>query len=181
MLLHPWDFPGKSTGVGCHYLLWYIGTKKPKMSHDQSCDIGFIAVAWNRTGDLSEACLCVPKCSCPREAFYTTSSRAIVLLYIRECFPWQVKDEIWKQEGSGLSTTSLPASEYQCEPLCEAGKGPSAAFFLLFTKCSEFCSLSDHFWNMKWKQYERRGKKPKRSLCKNTSAPPPSPPNACVA
>ena len=21
-LLHPWDFPGKSTGVGCHYLLW---------------------------------------------------------------------------------------------------------------------------------------------------------------
>ena len=20
-LLHPWDFPGKSTGVGCHYLL----------------------------------------------------------------------------------------------------------------------------------------------------------------
>ena len=23
-LLHPWDFPGKSTGVGCHCLLWYI-------------------------------------------------------------------------------------------------------------------------------------------------------------
>ena len=21
-LLHPWDFPGKSTGVGCHRLLW---------------------------------------------------------------------------------------------------------------------------------------------------------------
>ena len=21
-LLHPWDFPGKSTGVGCHCLLW---------------------------------------------------------------------------------------------------------------------------------------------------------------
>ena len=23
-LLHPWDFPGKSTGVGCHCLLWVI-------------------------------------------------------------------------------------------------------------------------------------------------------------
>ena len=23
-LLHPWDFPGKSTGVGCHCLLWYM-------------------------------------------------------------------------------------------------------------------------------------------------------------
>ena len=23
-LLHPWDFPGKSTGVGCHCLLWWI-------------------------------------------------------------------------------------------------------------------------------------------------------------
>ena len=22
-LLRPWDFPGKSTGVGCHCLLWY--------------------------------------------------------------------------------------------------------------------------------------------------------------
>ena len=25
-LLHPWDFPGKSTGVGCHFLLWIYGT-----------------------------------------------------------------------------------------------------------------------------------------------------------
>ena len=23
-LLHPWDFPGKSTGVGCHCLLWRV-------------------------------------------------------------------------------------------------------------------------------------------------------------
>ena len=27
-LLHPWDFPGKSTGVGCHCFLWkYYATK----------------------------------------------------------------------------------------------------------------------------------------------------------
>ena len=26
-LLHPWDFPGKSTGVGCHCRLW-LSTKK---------------------------------------------------------------------------------------------------------------------------------------------------------
>ena len=26
-LLHPWDSPGKNTGVGCHFLLqWYIYT-----------------------------------------------------------------------------------------------------------------------------------------------------------
>ena len=24
MLLHPWDFPGKSIGVGCHFLLPWI-------------------------------------------------------------------------------------------------------------------------------------------------------------
>ena len=24
-LLHPWDFVGKSTGVGCHRLLWFMG------------------------------------------------------------------------------------------------------------------------------------------------------------
>ena len=29
-LLHPWDFPGKSTGVGCHCLLWQIALKAKK-------------------------------------------------------------------------------------------------------------------------------------------------------
>ena len=28
-LLCPWDFPGKSTGVGCHYKSWYKKPKKP--------------------------------------------------------------------------------------------------------------------------------------------------------
>ena len=26
-LLHPWDFPGKSTGVGCHRILWLNPTE----------------------------------------------------------------------------------------------------------------------------------------------------------
>ena len=32
-LLYPWDFPGKSTGVGCHCLLWItlISTYKKKL------------------------------------------------------------------------------------------------------------------------------------------------------
>ena len=29
-LLRPWDFPGKSTGVGCHCLLPYLFTSLPK-------------------------------------------------------------------------------------------------------------------------------------------------------
>ena len=28
-LLHPWDFPGKSTGVGCHHLLGIVPPGKP--------------------------------------------------------------------------------------------------------------------------------------------------------
>ena len=31
-LLHPWDFPGKSTGVGCHCLLWILYIENPKES-----------------------------------------------------------------------------------------------------------------------------------------------------
>ena len=31
-LLHPWDFPGKSTGVGCHCLLWTKDYTAPKVS-----------------------------------------------------------------------------------------------------------------------------------------------------
>ena len=33
-LLHPWDSPGKSTGVGCHCLLWMLW-KNPKKFSDQ--------------------------------------------------------------------------------------------------------------------------------------------------
>ena len=31
-LLHPWDFPGKSTGVGCHCLLHLCVSKVPQIS-----------------------------------------------------------------------------------------------------------------------------------------------------
>ena len=29
-LLHPWDFPDKSTGVGCHYLLRNLAEEREK-------------------------------------------------------------------------------------------------------------------------------------------------------
>ena len=30
-LLRPWDFPGKSTGVGCHCLLWHLSLRSYKI------------------------------------------------------------------------------------------------------------------------------------------------------
>ena len=38
-LLCPWDSPGKSTGVGCHCLLWnaYIEVRKSESEVTQSC------------------------------------------------------------------------------------------------------------------------------------------------
>ena len=35
-LLHPWDFPGKSTGVGCHCLLHPLPPTNQKNAHSQS-------------------------------------------------------------------------------------------------------------------------------------------------
>ena len=34
-LLRPWDFPGKSTGVGCHFLLQCVKVKVKSLSHVQ--------------------------------------------------------------------------------------------------------------------------------------------------
>ena len=31
-LIHPWDFPGKSTGVGCHCLLWMASRDEQLLS-----------------------------------------------------------------------------------------------------------------------------------------------------
>ena len=38
-ILHPWDFPGKSTRVGCHFLLWFtcIGSDKIKDRRGEAC------------------------------------------------------------------------------------------------------------------------------------------------
>ena len=42
-LLHPWDFPGKSTGVGCHHLLRHAVLRKNKLKMNmQSYYIFFI-------------------------------------------------------------------------------------------------------------------------------------------
>ena len=35
-LLHPWDYPGKNTGVGCHFLLQYVKVKS-ESKVTQSC------------------------------------------------------------------------------------------------------------------------------------------------
>ena len=46
-LPHPWDFPGKSTGVGCHFLLQCMKVKSesevaqscPTLSHPMDCSL----------------------------------------------------------------------------------------------------------------------------------------------
>ena len=45
-LLHPWDFPGKSTGVGCHCLLRNAGLSMFR------CPLPSSAVSTTLTGDV---------------------------------------------------------------------------------------------------------------------------------
>ena len=72
-LLCPWDFPGKSTKVGCHCLLWlshlfggksvifykgcrvkYILKKRQKSLYPHCLNLQFYLVRGNRHGDLKE-------------------------------------------------------------------------------------------------------------------------------
>ena len=46
-LLHPWDFPGKSTGVGCHcFLCPAMVILKNVFRHCRVSPAGTIAAAW---------------------------------------------------------------------------------------------------------------------------------------
>ena len=47
-LLHPWDFPGKSTGVGCHCLLQFPGYSLCILSHE------FLILLWKWKGTVRE-------------------------------------------------------------------------------------------------------------------------------
>ena len=52
-LLHPWDFPGKSTGVGCRCLLQYILANKIIQSIGQWVQVtGSKVIRKNKTEDL---------------------------------------------------------------------------------------------------------------------------------
>ena len=49
-LLHPWDFPGKSTGVGCHCLLWICLLGPLNFKMDKSSRIwGYRMRMWKLT------------------------------------------------------------------------------------------------------------------------------------
>ena len=63
-LLHPWDFPGKSTGAGCHCLLWVgvLRSRKPWNMATKWCkylklrSYGKVVVLFSITINLSKAC-----------------------------------------------------------------------------------------------------------------------------
>ena len=51
-LFRPWDFPGKSTGVGCHCLLWNYDDRREIRARSNSLD-------WPR-GDTKKPVVCRP-------------------------------------------------------------------------------------------------------------------------
>ena len=69
-LLYPWDFPGKSTGVGCHCLLWQILDNHHLFQHYSktisnsttwpSCSfftwVFFLIIFWNSLGSIYTLC-----------------------------------------------------------------------------------------------------------------------------
>ena len=51
-LLHPWDFPGKSTGVGCHCLLRFL----PRKYHVQKSLVGYSAWCCKELDTTEQPC-----------------------------------------------------------------------------------------------------------------------------
>ena len=88
-LLHPWDSPGKNTGVGCHFLLQCMKVKS-ESEVAQSCPT------------LSDPMDCSPPGSSVRGIFQARTRQAPKYL----CFPPQ-----GLTQGSRLHTIKPPPSE----------------------------------------------------------------------
>ena len=61
-LLHPWDFPGKSTGVGCHYKKWALDKYLLNNELKWLARLGYENKSWLT---LQPGLLTFMKCWCP--------------------------------------------------------------------------------------------------------------------
>ena len=70
-LLHPWCFPGKNTGVGCHFLLQYKGLSSVQFSHSVMSDS-------LRPHESQHA---RPPCPSPTPGFHSDSRASMVQIW----------------------------------------------------------------------------------------------------
>ena len=107
-LLRPWDFPGKSTGVGCHCLL-----RKEMLAHVSSA----YTLGCNRTPLLSIQAVSMQ--SIPVVSPCLTSKAPALAL--SPCLPWQTSISDWGVHGDGTehlgkSLSVLPYTNQLCCP-----------------------------------------------------------------
>ena len=94
-LLHPWDFPGKSTGVGCHCLLLITATVLANFSVSASC--------W-QPPILRACCIFILAATQP------VWSQGSLLLLSQVYFPGILTFLSWDQFPPKLTATQVPVS-----------------------------------------------------------------------
>ena len=80
MLLHPWDFPGKSTGVGCHFLLQEVQAKSDKLKKKKKSAYGLIFSFYHFARDIGNTSIILTLYGClSSTCLFNTSSRLCLL------------------------------------------------------------------------------------------------------
>ena len=103
-LLHPWDFPGKSTGVGCHQLYFhpkYIHYSNKTTTINLGCTILeiFLCVHMDKYIYVYRLMLSL---HCSMQALFSGSTRLSCPTHVRSYFPHQWSDLLrlcWKADS----------------------------------------------------------------------------------
>ena len=147
-LLHPWDFPGKSTGVGCHCLLRWALLDNNKMLFDSHFEVTYhclhlfvtrVAITFHKciflyylphfvifpnisTSALILLCVCV--CVVLSHAVMSNSLQSFGLYLARLLCPWDILGKIleWVAISSSKGSSQPRAQTHISCVSCIAGR-----------------------------------------------------------
>ena len=129
-LRHPWDSPGKNTGVGCHFLLQYMKVKS-ESKWSRSVSVRLFMTPW------TTAYQAPPAMGFSRQEYWSVVPLPSPILWLEggKYFMLRGKDKIWQRHGQWVVKTFCRFQLLSCVLLFATPWTAARQVFLSSTVC----------------------------------------------